>query len=461
MTLRKKLVFLMIGMIFFPFLASGLTMFLVFLITGSESGAPEFMSYLRWLYEDFTPAVQKGGLPPMPKESFPLVFLSPDNTVLLSTDGAFPVGSRISPEAVFDAFRFSTGGNDQWQIIMQRVRRNNQEAGTLVVAGNIDFSLELVAAREWIFIFYIVLAIVLAAAIGGAGIIRNMRRSIAGLEEAAKKIAAGNYDFALVPRGRDEFTSLTESFETMRKTIQENSAQRSRFLMAVSHDLKTPLTSIRGYTEAIEDGMATDEETRARYLGIIRAKTGVLEERIFELIDFVRMQTGDWRMRHTMFGLKKFLVEISGLFAQDLRVEKKTFSARLDIPDSVEVLGDKALLMRVFENLFGNALRYSEENSFIELSAQSVSGGADIRLFNSGKGIAPEELELVFEPFYRGSSSRRERGFGLGLSSARSILENHGWSIRAESVPQSGVSFIIHIPLDAERDRPGNKDGVS
>jgi signal transduction histidine kinase len=238
----------------------------------------------------------------------------------------------------------------------------------------------------------------------------------------------------------------------MRKTIQENSAQRSRFLMAVSHDLKTPLTSIRGYTEAIEDGMATDEETRARYLGIIRAKTGVLEERIFELIDFVRMQTGDWRMRHTVFGLKKFLVEISGLFAQDLRVEKKTFSARLDIPDSVEVLGDKALLMRVFENLFGNALRYSEENSFIELSAQSVSDGADIRLFNSGKGIAPEELELIFEPFYRGSSSRRERGFGLGLSSARSILENHGWSIRAESVPGTGVSFVIHIPLAVAQD---------
>jgi signal transduction histidine kinase len=231
----------------------------------------------------------------------------------------------------------------------------------------------------------------------------------------------------------------------MRKTIKENSAQRARFLMAVSHDLKTPLTSIRGYIEALEDGMAGDEESRTKYLDIIRSKTGVLEERIFELIDFVRMQTGDWRMRHTAFGLKKFLAEISVVFGEDASVEKKTFTTRLDIPDSAEVLGDKTLLTRVFENLFGNALRYSEENGHIELSAWSGSGGIEIRLSNSGKGIPPEELELVFEPFYRGSSSRREPGFGLGLSTARSILENHGWTIHAES-EHGTVCFVIRMP---------------
>jgi signal transduction histidine kinase len=449
MTLRKKLFCLTVGMIVFPFLASGLIGLLVFLFFRGGLDPSDLMEHMEWVFDAFAPAVREGETPPpLPEENNALfVFLSPDNAVVFSNIGAFPAGEKAAPEEVVAALRPPEGDDEQW-IIINRVMRDKQFAGTVLSSGMIDLKSidRLTNFRNSLFLFYIVFASVFGIAVGGAGILRNVRRRIADLEGAAKKIAAGNYDFELVPVGKDEFTSLTQSFEIMRKTIKENSAQRARFLMAVSHDLKTPLTSIRGYIEALEDGMAGDEQTRERYLGIIRGKTGILEERIFELIDFVRMQTGDWRMRHTSFGLRGFLAEISAVFAEDAAVEKKTFEVRLDIPDSAEAHGDRALLTRVFENLFGNALRYSEENGFIELSARQTSGGVEIRLFNSCKAPAPEELELIFEPFYRGSASRREPGFGLGLSTARSILESHGWTIHAESAPRAGIYFVIRIP---------------
>jgi signal transduction histidine kinase len=448
MSLRKKLFCLIIGMIVFPLLASGLTMLFIVVVIEGGLDPSNFMDYMEWVFEDFAPAVREGReLPPLPDSGASFVFLSPDNVVIVSNLEAFPVGSRTAPEEVFAEFTLFESGDEQW-IITSRVMRNDRFAGTVLSSGwvNVESLERLTESRTWIFIFYIVCAIAFGLAVGGAGILRNIRRRVTDLEEAAKKIAAGNYDFQLEPRGRDEFTSLTQSFEIMRTTIKENSAQRARFLMAVSHDLKTPLTSIHGYIEALEDGMAGDEEARQKYWGIIRSKAGILEERIFELIDFVKMQTGDWRMRHTDFRLKEFLAEISSGFGEDAAVGKKTFAQRLDIPDSLEVRGDRALLTRVFENLFGNALRYSEENAFIELSCRQTPGGVEIRLFNSGKALAPEELELIFEPFYRGSSSRREPGFGLGLSTARSILESHGWTIHAESGPQAGVCFVIRVP---------------
>jgi signal transduction histidine kinase len=454
MTLRKKLFILMAGMVVFPFLASGFTMLIVFSILGRGFDTSAFLNHAEWMFKDFDPAVREGRdlpSPPNTVPSVPFVFLSPDNVVVLSNFDVFPAGARAAPEEVFAAFSLLGGANEQW-IISERLMRGTQFAGTTFAVGALE--VDMFEFRESILLFYVVFSLVLGLAVGGARILRNIRRSIAELEAAAKKIAAGNYDFRLVPRGRDEFTALTQSFETMRGAIKENSAQRSRFLMAVSHDLKTPLTSIRGYIEALEDGMAEDEEARDRYLGIIRGKTEVLEERIFELIDFVRMQTGDWRIRHTVFGLKKFLEEISAVFGEDAAAGKKAFSARLDIPASEEVRGDMRLLHRVFENLFGNALRYSEENGRIELSARMASGGAEIRLFNSGRGVAPEELELIFEPFYRGSSSRREPGFGLGLSTARSILEGHGWTIHAEAGEEGGVCFVIWAAAEQSRALP-------
>ncbi len=122
-------------------------------------------------------------------------------------------------------------------------------------------------------------------------IIRSINVSIAHLEEGTRRISEGDLDFELKARGNDRIASLTRSFDDMRRRVREETATRSRFIMAVSHDLKTPLASITGYLDAIEDGIASDPAQMEKYLAIIRDKAGLLGSRISQLIDYVKLDT--------------------------------------------------------------------------------------------------------------------------------------------------------------------------
>ena len=129
-------------------------------------------------------------------------------------------------------------------------------------------------------------------------ILRSLNGSILKLEGATRRIAEGDLDFELPARGNDQIASLTRSFDSMRRALKEEYARRSRFIMGVSHDLRTPLTLIQGYVEAISDGFAAEPDAQKKYLSIILDKTHALEAMIGELIEFVKMETGEWRMTH-------------------------------------------------------------------------------------------------------------------------------------------------------------------
>jgi signal transduction histidine kinase len=276
-------------------------------------------------------------------------------------------------------------------------------------------------------------------------IVRSFNRSIRSLEQATRRVAEGDLNFELSTEGKDEIASLTRSFESMRRDLKEASSRRSRFLMGVSHDLKTPLTSIKGYLEAISDGLASDPEKLNRYLSVIGEKSKALEERIAELIDYVNMETGEWKMKQKEIKLLGFFNEISALYREDASIFKRSFQADIRIPEHAYVMGDRALLLRCFENLFDNAMRYTEEGGIITLSAVHEGERVMVVFQNSGTGIDEDDLGRLFEPFYRGTRSRRERGSGLGLSIVKSIIDAHGWSIGVDSVPGKHTRFTIHI----------------
>jgi signal transduction histidine kinase len=294
-------------------------------------------------------------------------------------------------------------------------------------------------SKWWLF------AIILFSAVMITIIVRSFNRSIRSLEQATRRVAEGDLDFKLSTEGKDEIASLTRSFDSMRKDLKEAGSRRSRFLMGVSHDLKTPLTSIKGYVEAISDGLADDRGTLNRYLSVIGEKSKVLEERIAELIDYVNMETGEWKMKQEEIELLGFFDEISLLYRQDAVVFKRTFRADIQIPEHVCVIADRALLLRCFENLFDNAMRYTEEGGSIILSAVLTGDRVIVVFQNSGTGINKNELGRLFEPFYRGTRSRREHGSGLGLSIVKSIIDAHGWSIGVDSTPGEHTTFTIHI----------------
>lgn len=293
------------------------------------------------------------------------------------------------------------------------------------------------------------LGMVLVGAVGGNLAIISFRRRLTSIREAIRRIAGGNLDVPVEVVGSDELSDLARDLDATRGALKEEYAKRSRFLMSVSHDLKTPLTTIRGYLEAIDDGLAADEATLAQYLAIISQKSEVLETRIVELIEFVRMETGDWRMQNACFSLCEFLRRNCAVLTEDARVHGRTFAYDLDLPADLHVVGDKALLARVFENLFHNALRYTREGDRITVSAEMGSDGAALVFVDdTGPGFGDNDPEKLFEPLARGTNSRQEPGFGLGLSTARAIVDSHGWTIDARNADPGGASFRIRIPKE-------------
>lgn len=279
------------------------------------------------------------------------------------------------------------------------------------------------------------------------GVIRSINISLRRIEEATRKVADGSFDFELPVKGNDSIASLSRSFNIMVHEVKEGYSRRSRFFMGVSHDLKTPLSSISGYADAILEGYADDTETLYKYAGIIKDKSGLLLDRIYHLIEFVKLETGEWKVSFKDILLKNFLSEIVDAASVDAQLYNYTFETDIRIRDWISVSMDRELVRRIFDNIIHNAFRYSFEGSAINFNADETDGTVTISIMNRGKGIPENDLNYIFEPFYRGSSSRNEEGFGLGLANVASVIKSHGWKIDVESVPDETTTFTIEIPL--------------
>jgi len=282
-------------------------------------------------------------------------------------------------------------------------------------------------------------------------IIRSLNVSIARLEEGTRRISAGDLDFELAARGSDRIAILTRAFDDMRKRVRQDAEARSRLIMSVSHDLKTPLSSITGYLDAIGDGMASDPGQMEKYLAIIRDKTGLLESRISQLIDYVKLETGEWKRSRESVRLAPFLLEAMTVFRTEAEARGWAFDFSIDIPQSAAASMDVDLVSRALENLVQNAFRYAEAGTTIRFLAAQEKGCVVLRIINRGE-IAEKDLPFIFEPFYRGTRSRREAGFGLGLSVVKWVASSHGWTLEAAS--RAGeTSFTIGIPLTPDPGR--------
>jgi signal transduction histidine kinase len=219
--------------------------------------------------------------------------------------------------------------------------------------------------------------------------------------------------------------------------------------MGVTHDLKTPLALIRAYTEAIEDGIVCDPATQVSATEIIAAKAEQLEGMINDLLEFVQMNSGEWRSRLQRVDLAAFLRSASKGFASDVELLHREFQSEIALPGNPSVFMDERLVLRALGNLVNNAIRYTPNGSTISLAASQADsrGGSAVQIMvsDNGPGIDEADLPHIFEMFYRGTSSRREQGMGMGLAVVKWVVDSHGWSISARS--GQGARFCITIPL--------------
>jgi signal transduction histidine kinase len=447
MKLHLKFTLLVVGIIVIPFLVTGLVFLVRLWVSNRTEPTSNYGRVSMWMREESPQELRPELLERFATRRPPgveLAILDKENTILVSTIPEFPTGSRLEQARLIDYMQQNTGNfhiqfdtphglEGRGLLLLLKLPRSRPSVFGWLRSRTVETGV------------YGMIALVVFAALMSFLIAGSLNRSILTLEGATRRIAEGDLDFQLTPRGNDEISSLTRSFEKMRLALKEEYARRSRFIMGVSHDLRTPLALIQGYAEAIGDGFASDPQVQNRYVGVILEKARSLEGMIADLIDFVKLDTAQWRMKFRDVPIKAFLLDIARRFSEDADILKRQFQARIELPDAATVPMDEGLFYRVLENLIGNAIRYSAEGGRIELAARQDSGQVLLTVSDTGMGIAPEELPYIFDPFYRGTNSRREPGFGLGLTTVKSIVESHGWSIDVSSEVGQGTTFTIRL----------------
>jgi len=357
---------------------------------------------------------------------------------------------------------FTTGHYSSIQNIMSFISAENRHYEYTFITRNYDgkpvYVLNRIMPREIrqrmipffipaVFIICFIILCTFFAICMSIIIARTITHSVQVLDDATKRIAEGELDLPLDVKGSNEITSLTKSLNKMRNALKEEELRRSRFIMGITHDLKTPLALIKGYAEAIEDGVTEDPASRFKAAQIITTKADQLEGMINDLIDFVRMETGEWRKQLNKINITSFLNNLVNTINMDVQIYQHELKHSINLPDNLLIPTDERLVYRALENLINNAIRYTPPGSVIQFSASMNENKIKLTVSDNGPGIEKEDLPHVFEMFYRGSSSRREQGMGLGLAIVKWVTDYHGWSISVSSEKDKETSFTITINI--------------
>ncbi|HWI66221.1 MAG TPA: HAMP domain-containing sensor histidine kinase [Symbiobacteriaceae bacterium] len=282
---------------------------------------------------------------------------------------------------------------------------------------------------------------------------RSILEPLRWLERATGAVAEGSLDFS-VPESRvQELATLNRGFLTMRDRLQaaldrqqalEN--ERRRFIAAVGHDLRTPLSSVRAYAEGLRDGLARDPEKAARYGEVILTKTKELERLVEELFEYARLDLPGAHVQLQPVDAAQYLG--AAVQALEPQATEKRIALTATGPQ-LTLQVDPDLFVRALDNLLANALRHTPEGGAVSLAwAPREGGGALITVADNGEGIPPEELPHLFSPLHRTdrSRSRRSGGAGLGLAITARIVALHGGEITCESTVGHGTRFAIRLP---------------
>ncbi|WP_336775451.1 sensor histidine kinase [Paenibacillus sp. MMO-58] len=282
---------------------------------------------------------------------------------------------------------------------------------------------------------------------------RSTIRYLMRISQGIERIAGGDFESRLPVRGGDELGALAENINKMTAQLkfsieEERRTERTKaeLVTNVSHDLRTPLTSIVGYLGLIEEDRYRDEVELRHYVQIAYEKSTRLKTMIDDLFEYTRT-SGGIGLRLSPINLVEMIGQLAAQFR--LQFEQAEMQCRLALPDhSILVDADGDKLVRVFENLVVNAIQYGKEGRQIDISVWSERGLAVVEIANYGEPLPASVIPLLFERFYRGEQSRSQNtgGSGLGLAIAKNIVELHHGMISAASA-EGKTSFKVELPL--------------
>lgn len=302
----------------------------------------------------------------------------------------------------------------------------------------------------------------LSAIVLGNVMSRSLTDRIDKLCDAAHLLAIGHFHTRIPIDGRDELAELANSFNIMAASLEKLEEQkrevdetRKNLIAWVSHDLRTPLASVRVMIEAISDGVVTDKETMNRYLSNCRAEIEHLNRLINDLFDLAQLDVGHINFRFYPASIRDLISDtLESMGAKARRSDIRLVGNVADDVDVAYIAVDK--IQRVLYNLVDNAIKYTPSGETVTISAHNVGQFLQLCVHNSGASITPRDLPNIFKSFYRADGSRvktdhGERGVGLGLAIAKAFVEAHGGNIWVESSAIKGTSFYFTLPRQPQK----------
>lgn len=315
-------------------------------------------------------------------------------------------------------------------------------------------------------LFFTALVILIFTSVSvGLWIYRSVATPLVKLRKATQNIKDGNLDFVLDVEGTDEFAELCRDFEEMRRRLKESAEEKlvldkenKELISNISHDLKTPITAVKGYVEGIMDGVADTPEKMDRYVRTIYNKTVEMDHLINELTFYSKIDTNRIPYTFSKLNVEDYFSDC----AEEVGLELETRGIQLCyanyVDSDVQVIADGEQIRRVIHNIISNAIKYMDKGKgmkgIIQIRVKDVGDFVQVEIEDNGKGIAAKDLPYIFDRFYRTDVSRNSAkgGSGIGLSIVRKILEDHGGKVWATS--REDIGTIMYFVLRKYQEVP-------
>jgi len=292
---------------------------------------------------------------------------------------------------------------------------------------------------------------VLVALLAGLGfswlISRWITRPLTAIARGADEIAQGNLDYQLQVSGPAEVEHVARQFNNMAAEVQASRQAQQDFIANVSHDLKTPLTAIQGFSQALVEGVASDPQGVQRAAHIIHDESLRMSRLVDQLLDLAKLESGRVQMRRSRIDLGALVAKTAQRFSP--LADDKAITLTVSADAECWIAGDADRLMQVFTNLLDNALRHTPEGGAVTCRVACPGDAptmAEATVADTGPGIPAQELPHVFDRFYQAEKARRRGGSGLGLAIVQEIVRAHGGQAGVRSPAGQGATFWVRLP---------------
>lgn len=352
-----------------------------------------------------------------------------------------------------------SGGENPYLVKQQDFFYSDESEGSIFIVTDVNTLVPQFKTSLIQFLVAFIIIICFTAAVFTYWIYRSVLRPLRTLRVATNKMKEGDLNFSISTDMKDEVGMLCLDFEDMRIKLKELIDTKMQYeedskelISNISHDLKTPLTAIKGYAEGILDGVADNPEKMDKYLKTIYTKANDMTALVDELSLYSKIDCNSIPYHFVSININQYFVDCISELTLDLEVKNIEINYINEVLSSIKVMADPEQLKRVVNNIIGNCVKYiGRHKGLISIYIRDKEEYIEVGIEDNGKGIAKEDLPFIFNRFYRTDTSRNSSkgGSGLGLAIAKKIIDNHGGIIRAESLQEQGTT--IYFTLKKEK----------